>query len=220
MARLFPSRPDGSTDPDSDPRVIGLDSEDADDLLAAMSSETARTLLSSLHEAPATPSELADRVDTSLQNAQYHLGNLEDAGAIEVVDTVYSEKGREMNVYAPADSPLVVVAGDDESTGLRAALASLLAGVGLLGVLGGVINAVSGHGFLGTDPGTPGGNGGGGDPSGSVGIMQEATATATSTPTPAPGGLGPIDPAAPGTLFFIGGLTVLVVGFLAVNLRR
>jgi len=210
MARLLPSRSGESSDPESDPRVVGLDSEDADDLLAAMSSETARELLSSLHEAPATPSEVADRVDTSLQNAQYHIDNLQEAGAIEVADTVYSEKGREMNVYAPADRPLVVVAGDDETGGIRTALASLLAGVGLLGVIGAIINAVSGRGFLGTEPETAtGGDAGGG-----------LTAMDAATPTPTAGGAAPIDPTAPGTLFFFGGLTVLIAAVLVVRFRR
>jgi DNA-binding transcriptional ArsR family regulator len=205
MARLLPSSLEGSPDGDSEPRVIGLDSEDADDLLAAMSSGTARDLLASLHETPATPSELADTVDTSIQNVQYHLENLEEAGAIEVADTVYSEKGREMNVYAPADSPLVVVAGDDESGGIRAALASLLAGVGLLGVVGAAINTVAGYGFLGTESPT------GGD-DGAVGAMDAATRTPTA-------GGAPVDPTAPGTLFFLGGLAVLVVGVVLLRLR-
>jgi len=206
MARLLPSGSEESPDLESDPRVIGLDSEDADDLLDAMSAETARQLLSVLHETPATPSELADTVDTSIQNAQYHLENLQEAGAIEVVDTVYSEKGREMNVYGPADRPLVVVAGDDEAGGIRAALASLLAGIGLLGVVGAAINAVAGHGFLGTESPT-----GGEDGAAGVGAMDAATRTPTA-------GGAPVDPAAPGTVFFLGGLTVLVVGVLVVRL--
>jgi DNA-binding transcriptional ArsR family regulator len=210
MARLFPSGSDRSPNTESDPRVIGLDSEDADDLLAAMSSETARHLLSSLHESPATPSELADRIDTSIQNVQYHLEKLTDAGAIEVADTVYSEKGREMSVYAPADEPLVVVAGDDETGGIRAALARLLAGVGLVGIVGAGINAAAGYGFLGTDPPTAET---GAEEGPGLGAMDAVTQT------PAAGG-APIDPAAPGTLFFIGGLTVLVVGFLILRIGR
>ncbi len=211
MARLLPSRLERSSGVDSDPRVIGLDSEEADDVLDAMSSETARRLLSSLHESPATPSELADRIDTSIQNVQYHLENLEDAGAIEVADNVYSEKGREMSVYAPADEPLVVVAGDDDTGGIRAALARLLAGVSLVGVVGAVINAVAGYGFLGTDP--PTAETGGEEATTGVGAMDAATQT------PAAGG-PPVELAAPGTLFFIGGLTVLLVGFLVFRLSR
>jgi DNA-binding transcriptional ArsR family regulator len=125
---LLPSSPDVS--PDSDPRLVGLDSEDADAIMAALSAETARVLLAELHDEPAPPGELADRVDTSLQNVQYHLEKLETAGAIEDVGTAYSEKGREMTVYGPADSPLVIYAGERErASGLRAALTRLFTGI-------------------------------------------------------------------------------------------
>ena len=138
MADLLPSRPDLSDD-DKEPRVVGLDSDEADDLLAAISSETARKALSTLHDEPAPASDVADRIDTSIQNAQYHLDRLETAGLIEVAGTAYSEKGREMTVYAPADGALVVVAGPEEnSSGLRSALTQLLGGVGAI-ALGSVV---------------------------------------------------------------------------------
>jgi len=134
MADLLPSTSDASAAENADPRVVGVDSDDADDVLAALSSATARQLLAALHDDPATPSKLADAVDTSLQNTQYHLEKLEDAEVVEVVDTVYSEKGREMNVYAPADQPLVLFAGQEEETSsLKTALSRLLGGVGIVG---------------------------------------------------------------------------------------
>jgi DNA-binding transcriptional ArsR family regulator len=145
MADLLPSSSDASGPASDDPRVVGLDSDDADRLLAALSSRTARQLFAALHEEPATPSALADRVDTSLQNVQYHIEKLADAGVIEVTDTVYSEKGREMKVYAPADRALVVFAGrQEESRGLKAALKSLLGGVGLLAVASVVVDRLLG----------------------------------------------------------------------------
>ncbi len=138
MADLLPSRPD-IPDDDKEPRVVGLDSDEADDLLAAISSETAREALSTLHDDPAPASDVADRIDTSIQNAQYHLDRLEAAGLIEAAGTAYSEKGREMTVYAPADGALVVVAGPEEhSGGLRSALTQLLGGVGAI-ALGSVV---------------------------------------------------------------------------------
>ena len=210
MADLLPSSPDPSVEDGGEPRVIGVDSEDAEDLLSALQSETAREVLGALYDDPATPSALAEAADTSIQNVRYHLDKLADADLVEVADTVYSEKGREMNVYAPADRPLVVVAGDDETGGIRTALASLLAGVGLLGVIGAIINAVSGRGFLGTEPETAtGGDAGGG-----------LTAMDAATPTPTAGGAAPIDPTAPGALFFFGGLTVLIAAVLVVRFRR
>ncbi|WP_224448077.1 ArsR/SmtB family transcription factor [Haloprofundus salilacus] len=145
MAGLLPSTPDTANADPGDPRVIGLDSDAADELLSALSSRTARRVLAELHEEPTTPAELADRVDTSLQNVQYHLGNLEDAGIVEVVGTAYSEKGREMKVYGPSDRALVVVAGREEETnGLRALLSRLVGGVGVLGVASLVVDRLLG----------------------------------------------------------------------------
>ncbi len=183
---LLPSKPEASPPDDADPRVIGVDSEDADDVLAALSSETARELLTELHDDPASPSELADRVDTSLQNAQYHLEKLESAGAIAVVDTAYSAKGREMDVYAPADQPLVIFAGDDsDSSLLQSALSRLLGAVGVLGVASLAIQQLYGDGSLfgfGSDGGASSG-GGDGAAVGVDGGDGGAGAAGTDTPT-------------------------------------
>ncbi|WP_135821892.1 ArsR/SmtB family transcription factor [Halostella litorea] len=158
MADLLPSTSDASASENADPRVVGVDSDDADDVLAALSSETARQLLAALHDDPATPSALADAVDTSLQNTQYHLEKLEGAEVVEVVDTVYSEKGREMNVYAPADQPLVLFAGQEEETSsLKTALSRLLGGVGVVAAA-----SIALQNLVGNTPITPPGTGGGG----------------------------------------------------------
>lgn len=134
MSRLLPSLPDATPD-DREPRVVGVDDEDADDLIAALGSETAREILTRLHDEPATKSELAAEVDTSLQNVQYHLAKLDGADLVDVVDTTYSEKGREMDVYAAADEPLVLFAGGhEESAGIKSALLRLLGGYALIGV--------------------------------------------------------------------------------------
>ena len=206
---LLPSKPDTAAADEAEPRVVGVESDDADELLSALSSATARRLLGELHEEPAPPAELSERVDTSLQNAQYHLEKLEGAGAVTVVDTAYSEKGREMDVYAPADQPLVIFAGnDDDTTSIRTALTRLLGG---LGALFGTSSDSAGGGAAGTTP-TP--------------TVADAAAARTPTPaaetaTPAPsGGAGQVatDAAAglpPGVVFFLGGATVLLVGFAA-----
>jgi DNA-binding transcriptional ArsR family regulator len=188
MADLLPSSPDTSAAEEADPRVIGVDSDDADDLIGALSSGTARELLAALHDDPANPAKLAESVDTTIQNAQYHLEKLEDAGLIEVVDTVYSEKGREMNVYAPSDRPLVVVAGrEEETSGLQAALSRLLGALGALAVGSAVVQQVLAGGLLPT-MGSSGPPVADGTETGAAGAGDNATATptpeATSTPTP------------------------------------
>ncbi len=151
MSRLLPSLPDSTPD-DREPRVIGVEDDEADDLIAALGSETARNLLSSLHEEPATTSELATELETSLQNVQYHLRRLSDADLVEVVDTAYSEKGREMNVYAPADEPLVLFAGGStDSGGLKTALKRLLGGYGTIALGALMLQQLFALGLSGTD---------------------------------------------------------------------
>ncbi|WP_276299643.1 ArsR/SmtB family transcription factor [Halorussus lipolyticus] len=207
MADLLPSTSDATAPQSGEPRVIGVDSDDADDLLGALSSDTARELLAALHEDPATPSDLAETIDTSLQNAQYHLGKLEDADVIQVVDTVYSEKGREMKVYAPSDQPLVVFAGREEkTTGLKSALSRLLGAFGALGLLSVAIQQAFGDGF-GALFGTSGSGresvetstGGGMSAQSTDAVQQTADAAGSAIP--------------PGALFFAGGALVLALGF-------
>jgi DNA-binding transcriptional ArsR family regulator len=186
---LLPSKPDLSSDADAGPRVVGVDSEDADDLMSALTSRTARRLLSLLHEEPAPPSGLADQVDTSLQNVQYHLERLEDAGAVEVVGTAYSEKGREMDVYAPADEPLVIYAGrEEEASGLRAALSRLVSGVVALAVGAVAVQEALGEGLPFPVARTGGGGdaGGAGD-GGDAGSGGDGGSAGAPEPTPTEG---------------------------------
>jgi len=85
MAKLFPFRPETQHE-SAGPRLVDLDDEVADDVFAALSSDTARRILSRLYRDPATASDVAEAADTSLQNARYHLDKLESAGLIEPVD--------------------------------------------------------------------------------------------------------------------------------------
>lgn len=220
---LLPSRDPAV--PDAEPRVIGVDSEDADDVLAALSSATARKLLAELNETPAPPGELADRVDTSLQNAQYHLNKLESAGAVEVVDTAYSEKGREMDVYAPANQPLVICAGDEQETsGVRSVLTSLLGGFGALAFASLLVQQLFGRGLATffrpkIESGSAGGSSPGSDylvndstprniPTETTSVVTESAAEAAGTTQSAAAAVLP-----PGLAFFAGGAIVLLCLF-------
>jgi DNA-binding transcriptional ArsR family regulator len=184
MADILPSRPELPDDEDKEPRVVGLDSDEVDELLAAISSETARGILAELHEEPGTPSEIATRVDTTIQNAQYHLERLETAGLIESAGTAYSEKGREMTVYAPSDRALVVVAGDeDDTSGLQSALTQLLGGLGAVALGSVIVDRLVRRG-TGPTLSAGGGDGGAGGDAADVDGATNATAEPTATETP------------------------------------
>ncbi|WP_313694886.1 ArsR/SmtB family transcription factor [Halorarum halobium] len=127
--------PEEVTDEDGDVRVCWLDDDDADALIGSLSSETARSLLTALHDEPRTASKLAETADTSVQNVRHHLENLQEAGLVTTAGTRYSVKGREMTIYRPTNERLVVaVGGDEDRTSFLDSLRGLL---GVLALLGG-----------------------------------------------------------------------------------
>jgi DNA-binding transcriptional ArsR family regulator len=237
MSGLLPSTSEAEP-PETTPRVVGVDDEEADRLLSALSSGTARSVYASLHDQPMTPSEVAETVDTSLQNTQYHLGKLSDADLIDVHDTRYSAKGREMKVYAPSDAPVVLFAGpSDETSSVKSVLTNLLGGVGVLGLASLLVQQVFGDGVAAPSLAGSGGADGGGTASGGDGAVEaEQTATesagaldtadvetTTTTVEQAVDAAAAAEQAAglpPGLLFFLGGLTVLALGVAYWYVRR
>lgn len=145
MSGLLPTESDPELDRDQgdgEVRVLTIEDDDAEELIRSLSSDTARSLLSALHDSPATASELSETVDTSLQNVRHHLDSLRDAGLVEVADTRYSVKGREMKVYAPIRDSLVVCVGSEDDR--ERFLDSLARPAGAVAVLGAAALAVEG----------------------------------------------------------------------------
>jgi len=87
---------------------LPVDDADQGDTLRVLTSDTARSMLAALGGDPMPVSDLAEAVGTSVQNAQYHVERLVEADLVEPVDVWYSEKGREMSVYALTVGELVV----------------------------------------------------------------------------------------------------------------
>jgi len=151
MGSLFPIRDSVSVDEDREPRLVDLDEETADEVFEALAAGTTREIFLALHEQPQAASDLAEATGTSVQNVQYHLEKLTDAELVEVVDTWYSERGSEMKVYAPTDESLVLYAGRDKQSSLRAALRRLV------GAFGALVPASLAVGWLATPADTHGG---------------------------------------------------------------
>ena len=107
MPTAFPHRTPVEHTPRERASVV-VDAEQPTDVLQVVSSATAQLILATLDDGPATASDVAEAIDTSLQNAEYHLDRLEDADLVEPVDTWYSEKGTEMTVHALSVEELVV----------------------------------------------------------------------------------------------------------------
>jgi DNA-binding transcriptional ArsR family regulator len=118
---------------DESPRVLDVAENETDNVLDALASDTSRSLFRTLYDEPGTPSEIADRCDTSVQNVHYHVSNLEDAELIEPVETVYSAKGNEMTVYGPASDPIVLVGNRELAPRIQQSMTDVVTGVGLIG---------------------------------------------------------------------------------------
>ncbi len=208
MSSLLPLRSEPATG-ETEPRVVDLEGEDADEVFSALSSSTAREIVAALHEEPRTQSELSETLDTTVQNVRYHLDNLEGAGLVEVVDTWYSSRGNEMKVYAPADGALIVSGDQNEASRLRRALSRLVGGVAVVGLAALVVQSLFGRGgLLGGPTGGPSAEtyGGEGDAAGEVAVAANNSTEATKAVTDAAAAGLP-----PGLLFFLGGVSVLVV---------
>jgi len=125
MTRLFPTQTDAAVERSDSPAVLSLDDDTTREVIEALSSDTAYEIFRLLNETPATPARIAEQLDQSVQNVHYHLTNLESAEVIEVTDTCYSEKGREMSVYVVSEDPTLLFLGTEEDRpGLKRAFKS------------------------------------------------------------------------------------------------
>lgn len=88
--------------------ILEQGSVPAQKIAKAMASPTAGELFNTLTDGPLTATALAERTGFPLTTVKYHLDNLLDADLIEVVDTRWSEKGREMKIYGVKDQVVVL----------------------------------------------------------------------------------------------------------------
>lgn len=168
--------------------MLAIDDAEADAIFGALSSATARSILTTLFERPRTASQLADEVDTSVQNVSYHLDNLGESELVEEVETWYSDQRKEMTVYAPANEALVLFAGDEISNpSLFDAVKRVVGSVSLFAIIAVVVDRLARRSAPSGTPLTPGA-----EPSDSESII-------VTVP--------------PGVIFFLGSvLALLVIG--------
>jgi len=94
---------------DDDILVIEPGDERAQKIGKAMASQTANDILQLLADEPKTATDLTEALHIPMSTIKYHLDNLLAAGLLEVKQTKYSVKGREIKVYGVRNQ-LVIVA--------------------------------------------------------------------------------------------------------------
>ena len=83
--------------------------EESKTITQTISNDTAMRILDLLAEKPLSTSVIAKTLDIPLTTAQYNMEKLIEAGLAKVDKTKYSEKGREVKLYAPARRFIVIV---------------------------------------------------------------------------------------------------------------
>ncbi len=180
--------------------VLEPGDERAQKIGKAIASPTANEVLHILAGGPKTASDLTETLDIPMGTLKYHIENLLEAGLIEITETRYSVKGREVKVYALRDQLLIVA---PKVTSIRSILLKytslfaivILASMAMFAILPLLQNAppVAGPSAIQTD------NGAGG-----AGMIAEKA-------VPADTGWSVPSPAAPVLAFFMGGSLVLLI---------
>lgn len=116
--------------------VIQPGDERAQKIARAMASQTANAIIQAFGGEPLTSSEVARRMKIPITTASYHIENLLDAGLLEVMETRWSEKGREVKVYGLANQVLIIASPSSDLRSVLRKYATLfgivvLASVGL-----------------------------------------------------------------------------------------
>jgi DNA-binding transcriptional ArsR family regulator len=110
-------------------RVLGIDDDETELVLDALSTASARRILTALNDSPATAPELADSTGLTAQNVSYHLGKLVDAELVRL-DGERGTDGNAATVYAPAKR--TVVSTESDVTFTRPGIGALGIAVGVL----------------------------------------------------------------------------------------
>ncbi len=101
--------PENETNPADEKLLILPLGEESKKITQVITNDTARQVIELLADAPLSASDIADRLKVPLTTIAYNLENLEDVGLVKVERIKYSEKGREVKIYAPVRKLIVVV---------------------------------------------------------------------------------------------------------------
>ncbi len=100
--------PENEKNPDEKLLILPL-GEESKKITQVISNDTARQIIELLADAPLSASDIAEHLQAPLTTVTYNLENLEGVGLVKVERIKYSEKGREVKIFAPVRKLIVVV---------------------------------------------------------------------------------------------------------------
>jgi len=129
--------------------VIQPGDERAQKIARAMASQTANAVIQAFGGGPLTSSEVSRQMAIPITTASYHIENLLDAGLLEVMETRWSEKGREVKVYGLTNQVFIIAPPISDLRSVLQKYATLfgivvLSSLGLWAILPAVLPALEG----------------------------------------------------------------------------
>jgi predicted ArsR family transcriptional regulator len=115
-------------------------SEDSKKITQLLSNEKAMKMLEILADKPMSASDVAEQLDMPLTTVKYNLDGLIEADLIQVKETKWSRKGREVKIYEPVQKLIVVAPGSMKND--RSSILSMLKKY--LGLVAGAVFAATG----------------------------------------------------------------------------
>ncbi|MDH7509455.1 MAG: helix-turn-helix domain-containing protein [Methanolinea sp.] len=193
-----PGQPDPQA-PEGEVIILVPGDERSQKIAKAISSQAAGDVLHALERGPQTAGALASALAMPMGTVKYHIENLLEAGLIEVRDTKYSVKGRQVKVYGLRNQLLIMA---PKVQNIRSILLKYAA---LFGVV--VLSSLAAYAFLAASRLTTTGYGGGDR----AAFQAEKTVNILAAPTPAPSPFPQTLPADIALAFFFGGVLVLII---------
>ncbi len=112
-------------------------------LTQVISNETAMKILELLAESPLSTSQISELLNLPITTVQYNIDNLMNIGLIKIDKVKYSEKGREVKIYAPRQKLIVLVPEKTDSSNVLGILKKYIALLFFAFVSAGVIEILA-----------------------------------------------------------------------------
>jgi len=124
--------------------ILPLNDKSSKKISQVISNDTARAILGVLSDEPLSISDIAETLGIPLTTVQYNIEKLMDTGLVKVERTKWSEKFKEVKIYAPQKKLVVILPEKTSREDAISTLRKYLPVVGFAAVLSGMVEFLSG----------------------------------------------------------------------------
>lgn len=128
--------------------ILPLNDKNSKKISQVISNDTARTILGALTDESMSTSDIAEKLGIPLTTVQYNIEKLMDSGLVKVERTKWSEKFREVKIYAPQKKLVVILPEKTSREDVISALKKYIPMVGIAAVFSGMLEFITSMGMM------------------------------------------------------------------------